>query len=171
MPKPWKAPQDRARSFKLRTEGLMRKCKDLTNLGVQVALYIENIEDGTVLRYKTDPDLVPSWQNVAPLPEKPKIEAQPQRVRSSPATLDFGSLRLTCPSISESSSPLQPTWADLDISTVNCGYDASPPTGQKSQQRPDIQPATKKRAREISPDDAEEQRRKRERSSSSWFND
>ncbi|KAF9773793.1 hypothetical protein IL306_008331 [Fusarium sp. DS 682] len=170
MPKPWKEPQDPARSFRLRTEGLMRKCKDLTNLGVQVALYIEDVKDGTVLRYKTDPTLVPSWQNVAPLPEKPKAETQPQKMRPSPAVLNFGSLRLTCPSISESSSPLEPTWADLEISKASCDSNASPPS-QKSQQRQEIRSTTKKRAREVSPDDAEEQRRKRERSTSTWFDD
>jgi hypothetical protein len=164
MPKPWKEPQDPKRSFMLRTEGLMRKCKDLTNLGVQVALYIEDVKDGTVLRYRTDPTLLPSWHNVAPLPEELDAETEP------PAVF-FGSLRLNCPSTSESSSPLKPTWADLEISEASCGSNASPPTGQKSQQRQEIQPATKKRAREVSPDDAEEQRRKRERSLSTWFDD
>jgi hypothetical protein len=168
MPKPWKEPQDRARSFKLRTEGLMRKCKDLTNLGVRVALYIENVDDGTVLRYKTDPDLIPSWQNVATLPEKPKAETQPQKARSTPALLDFGSLRLTCPSASEASSPLEPSWADLEITKAPLGSGTGP-THRLRQQSLGIRPTTQKRPRETSPDDAEEQRRKRERSTSTWF--
>ncbi|KAF4331946.1 hypothetical protein FBEOM_14266 [Fusarium beomiforme] len=163
MPKPWKEPQDPKRSFMLRTEGLMRKCKDLTNLGVQVAIYIEDVKNGTVLRYKTDPGLLPSWPKVAPLPEEPNAETEP------PAVF-FGSLRLTCPSISESSSPLKPTWADLEISKASCDSNTSPPS-QKSQQRQENRPTTKKRAREVSPDDAEEQRRKRERSTSTWFDD
>ncbi|KAK2669736.1 hypothetical protein RAB80_015262 [Fusarium oxysporum f. sp. vasinfectum] len=80
MPKPWKEPQDPKRSFMLRTEGLMRKCKDLTNLGVQVALYIEDVKDGTVLRYRTDPTLLPSWHNVAPPSEEPDAETEPPAV-------------------------------------------------------------------------------------------
>ncbi|PNP60899.1 hypothetical protein FNYG_14367 [Fusarium nygamai] len=163
MPKPWKEPQDPKRSFMLRTEGLMRKCKDLTNLGVQVALYIEDVKDGTVLRYRTDPTLLPSWNNVAPTPEEPDAETEP------PAVF-FGSLRLNCPSTSESPLPLKPTWADLEISKASCGSSASPPS-QKRQQHQENRPTTKKRVRDDSPDDAEEQRRKRERSSSTWFND
>ncbi|EGU73042.1 hypothetical protein IWW34DRAFT_848028 [Fusarium oxysporum f. sp. albedinis] len=163
MPKPWKEPQDPKRSFMLRTEGLMRKCKDLTNLGVQVALYIEDVKEGTVLRYRTDPTLLPSWHNVAPLPEEPDAETEP------PAVF-FGSLRLNCPSTSESPLPLKPTWADLEISKASCGSSASPPS-QKRQQHQENRPTTKKRVRDGSPDDAEEQRRKRERSSSTWFND
>jgi len=180
MPKAWKEPQDRARSFKIRTEGLMRKCKDLTNLGVRVALYIENEEDGTVLRYKTDPSLIPSWQNAGSLPEKPradtqtqtqtqtqtKLQSQSQKNRPLPCALDFGSLRLNCPSTSESISPLEPSWADLEITKVD--DHSSRPAHQHSLSG---QPPTRKRHREASPDDAEEQRRKRERSTSTWFDD
>jgi hypothetical protein len=167
MPKAWKEPQDRARSFKIRTEGLMRKCKDLTNLGVRVALYIENVEDGTVLRYKTDSSLIPSWQNAGVL-EKPRAETQTQtqKIRPSPCVLDFGSLRLNCPSTSESTSPLQPTWADLEVTKAY-------KLGSRPAYQHNLggQPATQKRRREASPDDAEEQRRKRERSTSTWFDD
>jgi hypothetical protein len=178
MPKAWKEPQDRARSFKIRTEGLMRKCKDLTNLGVRVALYIENEEDGTVLRYKTDPSLIPSWQNAGSLPERPRADTQPQpqpqtqtqtqtqKLRSLPCVLDFGSLRLNCPSTSESISPLEPSWADLEITKADDR--SSRPAHQHSLGG---QPTTQKRRREASPDDAEEQRRKRERSTSTWFDD
>ncbi|KAM0368583.1 hypothetical protein ACHAO7_011099 [Fusarium culmorum] len=172
MPKVWKEPQDRARSFKIRTEGLMRKCKDLTNLGVRVALYIENEEDGTVLRYKTDPSLIPSWQNAGSLPERPRADTQSQtqtqtqKKRPSPCVLDFGSLRLNCPSTSESISPLEPSWADLEITKVDDR--SSRPAHQHSLSG---QPTTRKRHREVSPDDAQEQRRKRERSTSTWFDD
>ncbi|GKU22531.1 unnamed protein product [Fusarium langsethiae] len=177
MPKAWKEPQDRARSFKIRTEGLMRKCKDLTNLGVRVALYIENVEDGTVLRYKTDPDLVPSWQNGAGVSEKSRIETQTQtRTQTQtqtqkggvppPCVLDFGSLRLNCPSTSKTTSPVEPTWADLEITKTY-----NPGSRRGYQHNLSGQPVTQKRRRESSPDDAEEQRRKRERSTSTWFDD
>jgi hypothetical protein len=177
MPKVWKEPQDRACSFKIRTEGLMRKCKDLTNLGVRVALYIENVGDGTVLRYKTDPSLIPSWQNGAGVPEKSRTEqtqtqtqtqaqaqAQAQKTLPPPCVLDFGSLQLNCPSTSKSTSPLEPTWADLEITKAY-----NPGSRRGYQHNLSGQPATQKRRRESSPDDMEEQRRKRERSTSTWF--
>ncbi|KAH6869640.1 hypothetical protein B0T10DRAFT_593442 [Thelonectria olida] len=179
--KPWKVPQDPARSLRVRTEGLMRKCMDLTKLGVRVALYIEKVDDGKAFCYKTHPDLEPSWNEPGPQPRATSQTAMtPQpankqgtatQTRSSPSIPDLDSLRLAWPSTGKT-SPLKPNWDDLEIVRIGpeLERDLAPvnPAPQVYQNGPRTAPASRKRPRPASPDGLEESPRKRERSTS-WF--
>ncbi|KAH7000881.1 hypothetical protein EDB80DRAFT_721126 [Ilyonectria destructans] len=186
--KPWKEPQDKGRSLKLRTEGLMRKCMDLTNLGVRVALYIEKVDDGKAFRYKTHPGLEPYWNEpgpgsrtssqramTPPPAKKQRVATQFLETRSSPSIPDIDSLRLAWPSTVEI-SPLVPNWDDLEIvdigrESVNIEPDPDVGPAPRVQQSPGTSGATRKRPRPASADDLEESPRKRERSTSVWFDD
>lgn len=59
--------KDRKRSFKLRSEGLMKKANDLRILGARVAIYIEGVIDGQheEIAFKTDSDFEhPAWDSL-----------------------------------------------------------------------------------------------------------
>ncbi|KAK2609305.1 hypothetical protein QQS21_002086 [Conoideocrella luteorostrata] len=57
--KSWKPPRDPERSFKTRTEGIVRKAIELANLDSRVAVFVER--QGKIIHFKTHDDFVPDW--------------------------------------------------------------------------------------------------------------
>lgn len=56
----WKAPRDFDRSLNTRSEGLMRKAMELTNLGAQVAIVVQG--RGRRIQFVTDTVFIPEWE-------------------------------------------------------------------------------------------------------------
>ncbi|KAI1841732.1 hypothetical protein JX265_013713 [Neoarthrinium moseri] len=58
--------QDPVRSFKFRSQGLLKKANDLRVLGAHVAIFVEGTVDGVYgrLGFKTDPAFMPNWNDL-----------------------------------------------------------------------------------------------------------
>lgn len=152
----------------------MRKCLDLTNLGVRVALYIEKDDNQNTICYQTHRGLEPAWGGPGPEPGSETLEqavvAQFLECHPSSSIPDLDSLRLNLPKRTESPPVLLPMWEE-DLARIDDRGRGSVKSVDPAHLYREGTGASRKRPRPASPVDSDETPRKRERSTSVWFDE